>query len=291
MEKRSFSDAVGMAVSEVVETDTIFVLDKSDISGPQSGPGGTMKQLLVNAVLPFTTIKSKIYNLSLVGIDTTKPLLTYVRDAINAYGPFLGVPGELLIFRTSLVIDSQTAGPVASLNVVNSYFKVTSGDLVVGGPGSPLVPFGLMLDSGPYSVNPESNSSLFIDLGDLNGNAVDIIFNQGDAGLPWVVSLFDNRFIMGVVSGIVNIWTFSGGPGSWGGTPTDPDYMPASIEMFSNLNQQPQTPVDQFVTSTNIGEPVGVDRILNLVSFTQAEYDQAFIDGEIVLTTLYIIIE
>ena len=51
-----------------------------------------------------------------------------------------------------------------------------------------------------------------------------------------------------------------------------------------------KTKLDNAVESDVTGEPTGSDRVLNVVSLTQAEYDAAVAASTIVATTLYVIV-
>ena len=106
--------------ADLSQTDTVLVLDKSATTGDQSGPEGTWKQAPVSAFRQIGTIKGVVHNLSLVGMDLTKPFLEYIADAINAYGPFNGVAGELMLFRTY-----QQVGDQYNYSVITTYYKVT----------------------------------------------------------------------------------------------------------------------------------------------------------------------
>ena len=221
-----------MEPEELLSSDMVLVLDKSATTGEGSGSGGTLKEMPASGVTSFTTVKGKVHNLNLTGIDTTKEILTWAADAINAYGPYTTPRGQDFYFRSY----QAEIGPQDNNNrVVITYFKLLSGVLTAGGPGATVYPSQLVISGGPYYVNPETNADLFLEIGDAGAGPVHTYFNLGEdhaGGDPWVIT--DELFFTGKLDGDPAIWLFLAGPGSYGGTSgnntTAADFLNLSVQ-------------------------------------------------------------
>ncbi|MAM27420.1 MAG: hypothetical protein CMC13_00195 [Flavobacteriaceae bacterium] len=232
------SDVTIGSISEIVSGDYALFLDKSATSGPQSGPGGTLKLVPVGAFRPFGTVPITEYDLNLNGIDTNQPLLNYIADAINASGPFNNIPGGRIVFRTFSVSGFES-NYTDDYSVTITYFELKKGFSGASIGGSTLVTGNdLVISGGPYVRNPETNEDLFLDLGDIGSGPVEDAFNLGDGGDAW--QIVGTKFITAELDGQPTIWKFVGtGFTFWGGddAATDPEIGTATASDFLLLNE------------------------------------------------------
>lgn len=239
MANRKRSEAPLITESEIASTDYFMMLDRSATTGEQAGPAGTWKQAPMSVVKDFGTLKGVVHNLNLTGIDLNQPFLSYIAEAINTYGPFVGNPGELMLFKTYQIYGGDGFGATGASDaaIVVTYYKIISGHITLGGvtPGASVSPFQVTLDGGPFITNPETNADLFIALGDIGDTDVEVAFNNGDNGAPWVIIENEDKIITATTTDGPARWLFVGGPGAYGGDPLDPAYVPATAAMFQGL--------------------------------------------------------
>lgn len=229
-QKIKVSQLPSITRGEVVPSDKIVILDRSATTGPGSGPEGTLKILDASAAIPFGTSKGVLYDLSLVGITTENvPMLTWAAEAINAQGPFSGVHGQDLYFRTN-----QPAG-FDTFTVTTTYFKLISGFITVGGVAVNVSPSDLILSGGPWTTSSESDPDLFLNIGDIGAGPIETFFNQGrnQHGDPWEITT--QQFLTGVMNGENITWHFLRGEGNYGGN----SGMTTTADDFINLSHQP----------------------------------------------------
>ena len=227
-----FSSLSVLSGAELVATDMIPVLDRSATSGSGSGPNGTVKMMEASRIASFTTTKGVVHNLSLVGVDTSQQLFTWVAQAINLNGPYTGNAGEDLYFRTY-----QVSGPQNNYSVTIMYFKLLSGRLTAGGAGNTIAPSELVLSGGPWVINGETNADLFLAIGDAGSGPIHSYFNLGEdqdpGGDPWTIA--GQIFLTGTLDGQPTIWQFLAGDGDWGGDSGNF----TTADDFINLSLQP----------------------------------------------------
>lgn len=241
---------------DLVATDRVVVLDRSATTGPGSGPEGTLKTIEADRVAPFGTTKGIVRNIQLTGIDTTQSLLIWVAEAINTHGPYAGEVGQDLYFRTYQVTGGtfgQEIGGIGSFDSVTiMYFKLLSGALIAGGVGNTVSHTDLVLAGGPYEVSSESNSALFLEIGDAGAGPIQTYFNQGDNGDPWIID--GQQFLTGTMNGESKLWHFLAGDGHWGGTSGNNTI----ADDFVDLSAQPPA-LGFFLTKIHYLSLVGVD--------------------------------
>lgn len=241
---------------DLVATDRVVVLDRSATTGPGSGPEGTLKTIEADRVAPFGTTKGIVRNIQLTGIDTTQSLLIWVAEAINTHGPYAGEVGQDLYFRTYQVTGGTSGpvigGPGSFDSVTIMYFKLLSGALIAGGVGNTVSHTDLVLAGGPYEVSSESNSALFLEIGDAGAGPIQTYFNQGDNGDPWIID--GQQFLTGTMNGESKLWHFLAGDGHWGGTSGNNTI----ADDFVDLSAQPPAP-GFFLTKIHYLSLVGVD--------------------------------
>lgn len=173
---------------------------------------------------------TKLYTLSLDGIDTSLPELEYIRDAVNrgrlstvgigttinpsgSYIPFTNNDGQIMNFKTvTLSNDGE------SFNL--RYYRMLKSFTSVGGanPVNEITEDDLMPD-GKIAIDLQ-NPDLFISLGDIGVSNVWDAFNLGQPEVdgvrqPWDVN--GEVFVSATQDGDDKLWIFNGGTGIWGG--------------------------------------------------------------------------
>jgi hypothetical protein len=238
MADRKFSSVPVIAGADLARTDTVWVLDKSDTT---DGPQGTIKQTDAENLRFFDTIKTHTVGLSTAGLDASLPLLERIASAVNDQGPFTAPAGAIFNFVTyefEYVGDPTNQDP--DFTVIYTYFRLKTGQTTAGGSGYSEITAGdLLLDGGPYSTNPQEDTDLFIELGDIGAGPVEDAFNIGDAGAPYYID--GPRLITAVIDGVDTVWRFLGASGNWGGdnAAIDPlifEAVAGDFDMLTNSN-------------------------------------------------------
>ena len=280
MADKKLSTAPEIIAADVVKTDKVMVLDRSAVSGDQSGPAGTWKQMEIEELMDFETIKGGVNSLDLTGIDTTlQTVYQYIAQAINAQGPFTAIAGEMWYFRTTTV-----TGPPLDPQIIINYYTLNSGILIAGGGALNDVAPGDVVLLGQNNFNPTDQPDLFIDLGDIGAGPVEDYFNTGqpapNAGDPWEIIAGEEKFIKAILNGGENLWYWVGSPGSYGGTsePQDPPALPAD---FLDLSAQPNGPPAVETKPVNMSADVADISIISLHNWEGSYYFTAAADNTI----------
>ena len=235
MADQKLSAAPAIDTNDIIATDEILVLDKSDTSHAQSGTEGTWKRARSDAFRNFGSVKVSRHFLNLDGQSSDQSPFEMVASAINSQGPFSADPGAIMVFSTY-----QFIGTIYDVDTVLTNYKLITGDKTVGtGSGVTLYPSSIVIDGGPFPVNPTSHSDLYVELGDIGAGPVETSFNLGDTSqtptAPWTMSGL--KFVTATISSVKKIYLFVGADGDYG-----PSDLTATSSDFTDLTSQPGEP-------------------------------------------------
>ena len=156
---------------------------------------------------------TKLHFLTLNGVDTTKPELDYIFDAVVLHGPFTCLEGQMMNFYTQVV-----TGVFPVYSVVKRNYRLlpalTSVGGLIGEDVEPNFSPGSFMADGDEIYSQGESAELFNDLGELSDlgdppiiTSIEDKVNEGNAGEAWVIDgLF---FFTGTIEGIQKLG-FSG---------------------------------------------------------------------------------
>ncbi|WP_417832773.1 hypothetical protein [Terasakiella sp.] len=215
-------------------------------SGNNTGPADFINLSLQPPAIGFAL--TKIHYLSLFGIDTTVPELTYIAAAVKAKGPFTCAPGQQMVFKTQTYSGSTgTGGVPTGGGIVTRYYRLIPNYTSVGGPYPQPVPASWFMPDGDGIFTALDDGTVFVELEDIDAGPVEDYFNLGNETSPGVFEAWDmniKRFVRATLDGDVIIWAFKGVEGLYGGDDmgTDPNVLEAVADDFFNITQEPVTP-------------------------------------------------
>lgn len=213
--------------------------------------------------------------LSLSGIDTNQSEMGYIADAIERGKRVNGVWGTpFTISPAGREPLFYTATPTAMPNIGGGggntpsyeyrFYRVHKKGQVFGGNGGVLITSNDVSPAGSFNVGAVSDptsSDFYINLGDIGGQDVWTVFNQGkpapNLGDEWSVSGI--TLVTAIQNGNTKTWSFVGNQrlgideGLWGGDDiSNPNYLAAQDVDFDLLSDQPTVSPDLFVTKTSL---------------------------------------
>lgn len=218
----------------------------------------------------------ELFFLDLRNVDTSRPELYYIADAIMQSEWEVGIYGKEPLFYTVTPTENTTGGGgFAQTAVFNyRYYRIHKKGQKFG--ISNTITAQDISPAGSLNISESIDGSMFIDLGNIGTQNVWDAFNLGDNGTPWHIEGL--KFITATQNGNSRVWVFVGNQrlgideGDWGGSnTTDPNYLAATQDDFHLVTNQPVVTPDLFITKSS---KKWVDASVNSTNATELSLSQ-----------------